>query len=370
MREALERESGVTSISTSESSLSATVASITESNLDVLLLDASRDAHAELDALERSGRTNGKLQTILAIDHEAPDVLLRALRLGVREVVKVATLEQDLAEAMRRVRRNTQEGGERRAKILSFFPCKGGAGSTFLATNFAYALSSNSELRVLLIDLNLQFGDAHMYVSDRKSLVSVSDIAREIQRLDLAFLRSTMIDILPNFGLLPAPEDPTHAREFRPAHLDTLLGVARDDFDYIILDLGRTLDTVTVRAFDQSDFVLPVMQLTLPFLREARRLLQLLKSLDYPPSKVRLLVNRYEKGGQLTTENVSQSLGMSPFALIPNHFSVVSDSINQGIPIAKLHRGSPVTKAIGALSEEFHKKAPATSGWLSKMLKR
>src|SRR5690606_34396146 len=86
------------------------------------------------------------------------------------------------------------------ARILAFVSCKGGSGSTFLATNLAYALAALENKRVLLIDLNLQFGDASLFVSDRRPTVTIGDLAREINRVDQGFLQGSLIDVLPNFG--------------------------------------------------------------------------------------------------------------------------------------------------------------------------
>lgn len=370
MRGALAREPAVTSIGASLLPLSHSAAALMNGGVDVLLLDGSVDPHAQLEALERIQGARGSMQTVLLLEQESSDVLLRALRMGVREVVPVTALERDLVPALRRLQRLASERGDRRAKVLSFFSCKGGSGATFLAANLGYALAQAPETRVLLIDLNLQFGDAHLLVSDRKPTMSIADLAREIERVDLAFLKASMLDILPNYGLIPSPEDPTHAREVRPAHIDSLLALARSEFDYVILDLGRSLDAVTVRALDQSDFVMPVLQVTVPFVREARRFLQLLRSLDYPSAKVRPLVNRYLKSAELTLDDVTRALGMDVFATIPNHYSSVAASVNQGVPVMKLARSSPVSRSLEGLAKSFREQSVPGGGWLKKMLGR
>jgi pilus assembly protein CpaE len=338
--------------------------------VDLLVLDGTTDPIGELDALERAQGAKRGLQTILLLQEQSTEVLLRALRMGIREVVAVSGLEIEVPPALLRLQRLTGDGGNRGCKVLSFFSCKGGSGATFLAANLGYALAQHSGTKVLLIDLNLQFGDAHLLVSDRKPTTSLADLSREIERVDLAFLKGSMIDVLPNYGLIPSPEDPAHAREVRPAHVDTLLALARAEFDYVILDLGRSLDPVTVRALDQSDFVMPVLQLTVPFVREAKRFLQLLRQLDYPAAKVRPLLNRHQKTGDLSLEDVTRALGMEVFATIPNHYSAVAASVNQGVPLSKLARSSPVSRALERLAESFRDRPEQRAGWLKKMMWR
>ncbi len=370
LRDVLSREPAVTSIGLSPAPLRISTVPLVNGPVDLLVLDGSDDPHAELEALERVQAGRAGTQTILLLEHQASDVLLRALRTGIREVVPLASVEKDLLPALHRLQRLASDKGNRQSKVLSFFSCKGGSGATFLAANLGYALAKDPETRVLLIDLNLQFGDAHLLVSDRKPTMSLADLAREIERVDVAFLKASAIDILPNFGLIPSPEDPSLSREVRSSHVDTLLALARTEFDYVILDLGRSLDPVTVRALDQSDFVMPVLQVTVPFVREAKRFLQVLRSLDYPASKVRLLVNRYQKGGDLTLDDVSRGLGMQVFSTIPNHYASVAASVNQGVPIMKLARSSPVSRALEGLAKSFREQPVSRGGWLGRMLGR
>jgi pilus assembly protein CpaE len=122
-----------------------------------------------------------------------------------------------------------------------------------------------------------------------------------------------------------------------------------------------------VRAMDQSETVFPVLQLTLPFVRDAKRLLHALRALGYGKDKVKLLVNRHEKNGVISVEDMSQTLGQGVFRTIPNSFSAVANSIDQGVPILKLAPRDPVSKALremaGALAA-----VKKGHGWLRGLL--
>ncbi len=78
-----------------------------------------------------------------------------------------------------------------------------------------------------------------------------------------------------------------------------VLRVARQHYDYVLLDVGRQIDAVSLRALDVTDTIYPVLQLALPDIRDARRLLDIFRSLGYVLDNIRLIVNRYEKGGKL-----------------------------------------------------------------------
>jgi len=339
---------------------------------DIIIYETSNDIQSDLGFISKLNSRHPEITLILLTPDQSPDTLLDAMRAGIREVLQspvsrvalqtsIARIEEKLA-----LKTNKQQNG----KVLAFIPCKGGSGSTFLATNFAYILASQEDKKVLLIDLNLQFGDAALFISDQTPAVNLADVARQIMRMDAAFLASSLIHVLPNFGLLAAPEDPVQAMEVKPDHIESLLNLARNEYDYVILDVGRALDPVSIRAMDMSDVIFPVMQLTLPFIRDAKRLLEVFRSLEYPGDKIKLLVNRYESGGEIRLEDVERTLNTSVFKTLPNSFKSVAASVNQGIPIVKLAHSNPITKSLQELAHSLTHEGAAESGWWSTLLKR
>ncbi|GAA4411511.1 AAA family ATPase [Quisquiliibacterium transsilvanicum] len=339
--------------------------------VDLLILDCTADGAAELGQLERLAPLHPRLQTILVAPANSSELLMHALRIGVREVLTPPLRKEDMVAALRRISQRGAGGPRAQGKVASFISCKGGSGATFLATNLGYVLAAHQHKKVLLIDMNLQFGDAALYVSDRRPPQTLADLSREIQRVDAAFLQSSAVEVLPNYFVIAAPDDPTRAMDVRPAAVDTLVRLARANFDFVIIDLGRSLDAVSVQALDLSDHIYPVLQLTLPFIRDAKRLLDVFRSLDYPAQKVRVIVNRMERVRDLNLHDLEQTLGTKVFATIPNHYESVTASVNQGVPIQKLSRNSPVTKALQQLSSELvEQEAGSASSWLGRILGR
>ena len=123
--------------------------------------------------------------------------------------------------------------------------------------------------RVALIDLNLQFGDALMFVADHRCPSNVAEVAQEIHRLDAALLSAAMLEAAPGFFVLAAPDDPAHSTDVRREHIEAIIRLARQHFDVIVIDVARNLDAVSLQALDLADYIFPVVQLTLPFVRIA-----------------------------------------------------------------------------------------------------
>lgn len=336
---------------------------------DVLIINGALAEQGGLDTLERLGHRHPDAAFIVVSENHSPEFLLRAMRAGVREVVGCPVREDDLHAAMSRVKRRGAPGGD--GKLFAFMSCKGGAGSTFLATNFGYALAELTDRKVAFLDLNLQFGDAALFMSEHRPATDLAHLSREIHRLDASLLAASMVNVRPNYALLAAPEDPGQAIDVTAQHVASIVRLARRHNDYVVVDLGRSLDAVTLQVLDMADLVFPVLQLSLPFIRDGKRLLAVLRSLGYSRNKVNLVVNRRERGGEIELSDLEKTVGMRVFKCIPNSYRSVAASVNQGIPIAKLARNDPVARAIAELAGTVEPEAVRSeTGWLTKMLKR
>ncbi|MDR3409621.1 MAG: AAA family ATPase [Formivibrio sp.] len=337
---------------------------------DLLIFDTTSSIPTPLTELEHVTSRYPSMAVILLAQSNSPEFLTEAMRVGVREVIPPPLSSQKLLDAVFRAQKRTALTTTRapKGKVLAFIACKGGSGATFLAVNLGHILATSSGKRVVLLDLNLNFGNASLFVSDHAPANTIADVASNIQRLDASLLTSSMVQILPNFSILAAPESPERASEVKPEHLDALMDLATTHYDFVILDMSRTLDSVSVRALDRTDVIFPVLQETLPFIRDAKRLLATFHALGYGREKINLIVNRYEKGGDIRLEDVESTLGMQVTHTIPNSFRAVSASVNQGVPVMKIAPHDPVTKALlqwaKTLSTEPNVKQ---GGWLAKM---
>jgi pilus assembly protein CpaE len=277
-----------------------------------------------------------------------------------------------LAASAARFSQRRAAAPQQHGKVLAFISCKGGGGgATFLATNVGYALADAEHQKVIVIDLNLQWGDAAFFVSEKKPTITLADVATQIHRVDAAFLATSLVSAHPSLGILAAPEDPVHALDVKPEHIDVLLRIARNNYDFVILDAGRGLDAVTIRALDYADIIYPVMQLSLPFIRDGKRLMAAFGSLGYSSEKVKLLVNRYEKNGDVKLGDMEAAVGVKTHRTLPNDYAVVSAAINQGVPVTKLAQGSAIAKAVREFAHSLvAEPATETAGWFARMIGR
>lgn len=343
---------------------------IEQSHPDLILLDSLLHDNKELQILNDIAEQYPDMGIILLSQNQSTEKLIEAMRVGVREILPLhppsqAALTDSINRFMQRKKRVRMPA--HKGKIFAFIPCKGGSGSTFIAANLAYVLAATEGKRVLLIDFNLQLGDASLFLSNDKPPATIADVARQIHRLDSNFLASSVLQVLPNLGILASPEEPEKSTEINVNHVNPILQVAVQNYDFVILDIGRRLDAITIQALDQSDVIFPVVQQTLPFIRDARRLLNLFRSLGYSDNKVRLIVNRYDKGSEITLDDVIDTLKTPVFKAIPNNYAAVEQSVNHGEPVLKLAPKSSVSKTLSEMGSELCVGSDHTSTWFKKI---
>ena len=357
----LRERSSADDVSVMSASLERVLAVAELGDIDVLVLAQDDLDSQDVERLERLGLGLPATAFILVSPLQTPELLMQAMRAGVREVVPSPPAAASLYPALRRIADKRDSHANAAGKVLAFVSCKGGSGATFLATNLGYALAALEHKKVCLLDLNLQFGDASLFVSEQRPQATLADISKQIHRLDPSFLAASMVNVTANFGILAAPEDPSFSEDVKPEHIDILLKLARRHYDFILLDVGRSLDAVSVRALDQADMIYPILQTTLPYIRDGKRLLGVFHSLDYSHDKIALIVNRHSKDdGQIKLADLERAYGMRIPLTMPNHYEAAAASVNQGVPILKLAPASPLSKALAEMAHALAGAVPGT----------
>lgn len=338
---------------------------------NLIIIDSMCRDLDDLHVLEYVSIHHPNTALVMLCANQTPEFLVTAMRAGVREVLQSPPPRDVLRACVDRIeqRLGLAVQPKQPARILAFVPCKGGSGATFLATNLGYQLASENK-KVLLIDLNLQFGEAVLTVHDRKATSDIAEVARNLPRLDASYLGASVVQVTTNFEILPAPEDPAQSMQVKPEHLDAILNVAVNQYDFIILDLSKTVDDLSIKALDRAHNIFLVMQTMLPHIRNAGRMMTMFRSLGYSQDKVELIVNRYWKNGEIGLDDIRASLGITKMRTIPNGYKEVARAVNQGQPLARVAKSSFVLKAIGELAQSLLPKPDqAQSGLFGRLLK-
>lgn len=337
-------------------------------DMDAVLLEGLCDA-AGLAAVAQLTRARPQLAVVLLCPQPSPEFLMQAMRVGVREVLPAPASEAVLQETLARLAQRQQGSPSAdRGRLLAFMPCKGGSGTTFLATNLGYQLAEAKS--VLLIDLNLQFGDALSLVHEHEPPQTLADLARDIHRLDAAFLAACAVKVTPRFSVLPAPQDLGQAVDIQSAQVQAIIDLAVQHYDFVLLDLGRNLDHLTVKAMDRADHLFMVLQAGLPWLRQARRLQQLFVALEYPEDKVQWIVNRFEKSGDIGLDQIGRTLKTERLRTVANAYRDVKTAVTYGTALVEVLKSSAVTRNLSELALSLDPRQGPPSSLLGRLLRR
>ena len=340
---------------------------------DLLIVDsAGAEPGDDLATLETLTRTHPSLAVIMLSPSGDANVLIAAMRAGVREVLQSPPKAGELTDALRHVAQRQQavpsEAG--RGRVIAFISVKPGSGATVLSTNLAYLLATAHQKRTALIDLDFVLAEASYFMSDSHGKTNISEVAKQVSRLDGKLLAASMLNVAPNLFLLAAPDGPEEGYGVTAEQMGRVLEVAREHHDFVVIDLVRTPDaTASMKAIDMADFIFVVLEATLPHLRDLKRSLGILRSLDCPDSKLRLIVNRYDKHVAIDLAQIEKTVGLKVDYTIPNSFAEVSESLNTGVLLAKAHPKNPVVRGLREIADELVGK-PAGSGrsWIDRLI--
>ena len=291
-------------------------------NYDVILVELDSDPEYALDLVETICARG--LATVMVYSAQTdPGLLLRCMRAGAREFLTLPLDSGTLAEALVRVsvlRAGSRAPRKKDGRLLVFLGAKGGSGVTTLACNFATSLAKESGLRTLLIDFNLPLGDAAISLGI-KAQYSISSAFQNASRLDVNFLSTLLVQHESGLFVLAAPGElaPTYVSA---EAIDKLLDVARQSFDYVVVDAGSRLDLQREHLFDESATIYLVTQVGIPELRNSHRLIAQLSAAGSP--KLEIVINRYDpRSVEIDEEHITKALTRPAKWKIPNNYAAV-----------------------------------------------
>src|SRR6185369_13763885 len=282
------------------------------------------------------GRLNAecpRTAIISAAADASPDLILRSLRAGAREFLRIPISVDELRTVLDRISEffTTQvEAPKRQGRMVAVFSSKGGCGTSFIATNLAGCIAK----RAVLVDLNLQAGDLPLFLGvDPK--YSIADMVEKRNKLDAELINTLVTPYSSHLSLLAAPKSADSADEIEPQHVFEVLQRLRECYDYVVLDPQHTFDSITLAALDQSDEIVLVLTLDIPAIRSTQRALEIFDRLGYPRKKIRIVVNRWSKQIDLDLRQVEKFLGEPVIGFIPSDYQTAVTSINLGQPLVQ-----------------------------------
>jgi pilus assembly protein CpaE len=252
--------------------------------------------------------------------------------------------------------RPTGPAGDGAGRIVTFFSPKGGVGTTTLAVNSAVLLAGGSDTmqghggRVLLIDLDLQFGQVatHLNLTPR---YDISDLCRDDQALSDPLLAATYLtQHSSGVSVLAAPMNPEADFGITVDQLEQAVSMLKPGFDHILVDCGSRLDARTLWMLEQADTHVFVIFPEIAALRATTLMLGFLAETATLRAVTHLVVNHIFPKELLKTRDVENLLKAKPAAEIPYTEVDMIRAVNEGVPVVFSRPSSPASQAIQALA--------------------
>jgi pilus assembly protein CpaE len=337
LREALGRHSEVEMVGWSEG-VTESAATLTGGHLQVVL-HGTRSSGLPEDELA-SIREHTQSPVILLASGEASALLEQALEADVSDVLLLPQMTENVVFSIRKAshsgRRTVGAGSHapRRGRIVTVFSPKGGTGKTVTATNLACTFAKYEGKNTLLLDLDLQFGDAAIMLGLEPEK-TIYDLVVAPGELDSEKLAGYTTRHPSGLDILPAPLRPEDAELVTEAKLARLLEVARESYDVIVVDTSPFFHGPMLATLDRTDELLLVCGLDVPTLKNVRLSLQTLELLAFPQNRIRVVLNR-----------ANSKVGMKPGEVegaleVKVRFELPSDG---KVPLA-VNRGTPIVLA-------------------------
>jgi pilus assembly protein CpaE len=338
--------------------------------------DIAHQSSPDVAVVALDADQNKAFQLIAQLNEECPDLpilaisaqgdgqsILKALRSGAREFLTQPVVLEDLLVALQRLhqKRGPRDGNSANglakveSLVIAVVGSRGGVGSTSIAVNLGCSLAQEKSNTVALIDLDLALGDADIAL-DVMPVYTLADVAMNIDRLDMTFLKRSLSLHATGLSLLPHPVQISDTSLIHEDHLGRVIGLLRASYTHLVLDLSKRFTPMDVTAMRMADTILVVTQLELTSLRNTVRMITTLGNEEGLADKIKVVLNRegcdfYD--GVIDMKKAEETIGKPIYWQIPNDAKAMIGSRNAGVPLVQFAPKSKVNHSISTLAESL-----------------
>jgi pilus assembly protein CpaE len=317
---------------------------------DLLIYEMGESPQKDMAFIKSIIESGGSNEVFLVSESKDPDVLMQALRFGVKEFFVQPLNSEEVKQALERFRERRNPTAvnlkKKSGKIISIFGSKGGVGTTTTAVNLAVSLLQNDDKNaVALLDMNTLFGEIPLFL-EMSPKFHWGEITKNIERLDHTFLSNILTHHNSGVQVLPSPAYLNGHIQPTPDIMSRLLGLMQQMFDYVIVDTGQSTNDTALKVLQISDTLLLVTILSLPCLANTNKLMKSFTNLGYvQPERIKVVLNRFMKKGDISLKDAENGIGTKLFWTIPNDFKTTMAAINNGKPLYQVAPRAAISKS-------------------------
>lgn len=238
------------------------------------------------------------------------------------------------------------------ANVITLFSTKGGVGKTFLSVNLAVALAKFTNKRVCLVDLDLDFGNTALAL-DIVPPFTILDIVDDIRNIDQDLIESYLVPHESGIHVLPANAKPQINEFINAEHIEVILRAVQGAFDYVVIDMPARFYEPVNPAFQIADALLMITTPEISTVRNIKASIETLEELNFPKSKIKVVLNRTDNSGQIKPKDVESTLGQGLYSTIDADYKLAMLSLNNGNPLVLSKPRSAISKSITGLGKKL-----------------
>ncbi len=338
-----------------EKDVKAIGAEVRDMNADALIVDIDAAQVEDFEQLQKIRRMAGPNCALIVVTSNFSPAAARILiQLKVADFLVKPLQTADLVRACNNALKQSGEEAQVEPQFLAFMPASGGVGTTSIALEAAQILNQhgrNFGRTTCVIDLNFQQGSCAEYL-DIEPRFDISEIENNPERLDRQLLDVMLSKHSSGLSVIAAPNQPTELRSFKAALVMRLLDLASAYFDNVVIDLPRIWFPWTETVIMGSNRLFVVSDMTVPSIRNAKRLLAAIDQRIGNQTAVKVIVNRMDRRktpNGLNASDVEAALGDRFAGGISNNYQLVRDAVDRGMPLQEIQPDNNVTRELRAL---------------------
>jgi pilus assembly protein CpaE len=326
---------------------------------ELVLMDINMPKMDGIEATRKFSQQHPHIGVILISINDEIQNFRRAMMAGAKEYLVKPLSPEEISTAVRQVaelsRQKVAQGKSAEPdrpqpppndnKLITIFGTKGGVGKSVICTNLAVS-AAQQHAKVAMIDLDVQFGDLSIMVNvnPRKT---IAEMTQEGEKPSREMLESYLYE---RYGvqLLSAPNKPELAEMVVPRRVQEIFDICRQEYTYTFVDTPSFIDELSLTALEQSDLILLIITLDLPTIKNVKKGIDILKSLQLL-NRARLILNRSSGIAGIEPHDIERVLDMKIKGEIPSDGKLVVSSLNQGIPFVRMNPKAPISKGIQSL---------------------
>ena len=297
---------------------------------------------AELDELAQSCDPGTKVVII----GKANDVVLYRdlLKRGISEYLVAPVTPFELMECLSGLYNNPDSDPV--GQVFAFIGAKGGVGSSTICHNVAWTLSEALSANIVIADMDLAFGTTGLDFN-QDPVQGIADALQNPDRLDEVLLDRLLTTCSKHLSIFAAPVVLDRDYEMSPDGCETVVDVVRQNVPFVAVDLPHAWAPWTKRLLLQADEIVITAIPDLANLRNAKNIVDLVKSARRNDAAPHLVLNmaNMQKRPEITPKEFEGALGLKTLAVIDFDCENFGQAANNGQMVEEFNPKAKSTQA-------------------------